>query len=139
MVKLTRIYTRRRRQGPRPRWATAAAWPSTTRALPHTARSTRPTPASAWSRLHLADDAEVDEILARAQNDLFDLGADLCTARDRRIAKKPALRITADAGRARLEAGDRPGINADARGRSKSFVLPGGSAGRRAICTWRAP
>src|SRR5919106_2741547 len=29
------------------------------------------------ARLHLASEAEVDAILARVQNDLFDLGADL--------------------------------------------------------------
>ncbi len=31
------------------------------------------------ARLHTAGDAEIDGILARIQNDLFDLGADLCT------------------------------------------------------------
>ena len=29
-------------------------------------------------RLHLANDAEADAMLARIQNDLFDIGADLC-------------------------------------------------------------
>ncbi|MBN8956283.1 MAG: ATP:cob(I)alamin adenosyltransferase [Rhizobiales bacterium] len=31
------------------------------------------------ARLHTSDDAALDAILARIQNDLFDLGADLCT------------------------------------------------------------
>src|SRR6516165_10415883 len=31
------------------------------------------------ARLHTADDAALDATLARIQNDLFDLGADLCT------------------------------------------------------------
>src|SRR5271154_441609 len=30
-------------------------------------------------RLHTADDAALDAALARIQNDLFDVGADLCT------------------------------------------------------------
>ena len=31
------------------------------------------------ARLHTGDDAELDAALARIQNDLFDVGADLCT------------------------------------------------------------
>jgi cob(I)alamin adenosyltransferase len=73
------------------------------------------------ARLHCA--GEVDAILARAQNDLFDLGADLC----RPLAEdpgKPALRITAGQV-ARLETEiDR--INAELAP-LESFVLPGGT------------
>ena len=74
------------------------------------------------ARLHLGADAEADALLARAQNDLFDLGADLCvpgTGEDR-------LR-TSDAHCARLEAGI-ASMNASLPA-LRSFVLPGGSPG----------
>ena len=48
------------------------------------------------ARLHTGEDRETDEMLARIQNDLFDLGADLCTPEgDARAARKQegALRI----------------------------------------------
>ncbi len=38
------------------------------------------------ARLHTAAEPEVDAILARIQNDLFDLGADLCTPDTGRIS-----------------------------------------------------
>ena len=73
-------------------------------------------------RRHLAGDALADAMLARIQNDLFDLGADLCvpgTGTDR-------LRIT-DAQCLRLEA-EVSAMNATIPPLA-SFVLPGGSAG----------
>ena len=72
-------------------------------------------------RLHLGGDAEADAMLARAQNDLFDVGADLCVpgeAGDR-------LRVT-DAPSARLEA-EVAAMNALLPPLT-SFVLPGGTA-----------
>ena len=81
------------------------------------------------ARLHLgngeaADDA--DQILARVQNDLFDLGADLCRPEEEG-AKDPApLRVTA-AQVSRLE-GEIDRLNADLAPLA-SFVLPGGTAG----------
>jgi len=73
-------------------------------------------------RLHTA--GEADAMLARIQNDLFDLGADLCTPEDGRKAEG-ALRIV-DAQVARLEAEiDR--MNA-ALAPLTSFILPGGTA-----------
>ncbi len=75
------------------------------------------------ARLHCG--GEVDAILARVQNDLFDLGADLCRP-EKQDDKKTALRIT-DGQVARLEAEiDR--INADLSP-LESFVLPGGTPG----------
>lgn len=73
-------------------------------------------------RLCLAGDATADAMLARIQNDLFDLGADLCVpgvGGDR-------LRIT-DAQAIRLEQ-ELASMNA-AIAPLRSFVLPGGSAG----------
>ncbi len=79
------------------------------------------------ARLHAGGAAEMDAALARVQNDLFDLGADLCRpnmARDGE-AGHPVLRMTAGQV-ARLEreidawnAGLQP---------LKSFILPGGTA-----------
>lgn len=79
------------------------------------------------ARLHSADDADMDAMLARIQNDLFDLGADLCTPGDGTDdnPEQPALRITAKQTE-RLEAEiDQINANLDPL---KSFVLPGGSA-----------
>lgn len=68
--------------------------------------------------------SEVDEILARLQNDLFDLGADLCTPQtDRDLGWEP-LRVSPSQVE-RLEAEiDR--LNAELKP-LRSFVLPGGS------------
>jgi cob(I)alamin adenosyltransferase len=79
------------------------------------------------ARLHSADNADVNAMLARIQNDLFDLGADLCTPGDgsNENPDQPALRITAKQTE-RLEAEiDQINENLDPL---KSFVLPGGSA-----------
>jgi cob(I)alamin adenosyltransferase len=76
-------------------------------------------------RLHAQKDAEADAMLARIQNDLFDIGADLCVPGE----AGARLRV-ADTQSARLEAelaemnGAMPAL--------KSFVLPGGSAGAAA-------
>ena len=76
-------------------------------------------------------DADTDAMLGRIQNDLFDLGADLCTPEDGR--RKPAgeagggrgaLRIVA-AQVARLE-GEIDAMNAGLRPLD-SFILPGGT------------
>ena len=44
------------------------------------------------ARLHTKKISDADEMLARVQNDLFDLGADIATPE----TDKPALRITAE-------------------------------------------
>lgn len=65
-----------------------------------------------------------DEILDRVQNDLFDLGADLCRPED---GKKGAGGLRVSAGQvARLE-GEIDRLNADLAP-LESFVLPGGTA-----------
>lgn len=77
------------------------------------------------ARLHAAGDPDLDAMLGRIQNDLFDLGADLATPeRDKPLGWTP-LRIV-EAQVTRLEAeidlmnGPIPALN--------SFILPGGSA-----------
>jgi cob(I)alamin adenosyltransferase len=86
------------------------------------------------ARLHSGADAVLDAALSRIQNDLFDLGADLCTPEREAPAagttaagdRKPAERLTVTAKQVawleaeidRLNAGLAP---------LRSFVLPGGS------------
>ena len=72
------------------------------------------------ARLHTADIADSDTMLARIQNDLFDLGADIATPE----TDKPALRITSEQV-TRLETEiDMMNAELDPLG---SFILPGGS------------
>ena len=73
-------------------------------------------------RLHTGDDAEVDTMLARVQNDLCDVGADLCVPG----AMGERLRVT-DAPSARMEA-EVISMNASLAPLT-SFVLPGGTPG----------
>jgi cob(I)alamin adenosyltransferase len=77
------------------------------------------------ARLHTADMADVDAMLARIQNDLFDAGADLCTPNDPNEDPKMVLRIV-------QEQIDRLEREIDAMnaplGALQSFILPGGSA-----------
>jgi cob(I)alamin adenosyltransferase len=74
------------------------------------------------ARLHV--DAEADAMLGRIQNDLFDLGADLCTPESGRRAAG-GLRVVA----AQVERLEREidAMNAALRPLD-SFILPGGSA-----------
>lgn len=74
------------------------------------------------ARLHV--DAATDDMLARIQNDLFDIGADLCTPEGGRKAAG-ALRIL-DTQVGRLET-EIDAMNAELCPLT-SFVLPGGSA-----------
>lgn len=73
-------------------------------------------------RLHLAGDAAADAMLGRIQNELFDLGADLCVpgeGGDRlRVSDAQCLRLEMEV--AEMNTAIPP---------LRSFVLPGGSAG----------
>ena len=75
------------------------------------------------ARLHAS--GELDQMLARVQNDLFDLGADLCVPEDGSEIAAKALRI-AQAQVDRLEH-EIDAMNAKLSP-LRSFVLPGGSA-----------
>jgi cob(I)alamin adenosyltransferase len=87
------------------------------------------------ARLSLADRPDLDAMLARIQNDLFDLGADLATPpSDKPLGYEP-LRIVA-AQVARLEQ-EIDVLNARLTP-LKSFVLPGGSAAAAALHLARA-
>jgi len=77
------------------------------------------------ARLHA--DGQMDAWLALIQNDLFDLGADLCRpdmAKDAHAEYTP-LRVTA--GQVKRLEGEIDGMNADLAP-LRSFILPGGSA-----------
>jgi cob(I)alamin adenosyltransferase len=76
-------------------------------------------------RLHTRHDDEIDPMLARIQNDLFDLGADLCSPTPRRERGPQGGLTVTDAQVTRLESEiDR--LNADLSP-LRSFVLPGGT------------
>jgi cob(I)alamin adenosyltransferase len=76
------------------------------------------------ARLHCAEDAEADAMLGRIQNDLFDLGADLCNREDSRKSAG-GLRIAAS----QVERLEREIDAMNARLRPlETFILPGGSA-----------
>jgi cob(I)alamin adenosyltransferase len=83
------------------------------------------------ARIHLtAADGKIDAMLLRTQNDLFDLGADLCVPdRGEKLSYEP-LRITA-AQATRLEQ-EIDVLNAELSPLN-SFVLPGGSAAAAAL------
>jgi cob(I)alamin adenosyltransferase len=77
-------------------------------------------------RLHITQDAEIDAMLGRIQNDLFDLGADLCLPATGKGKGPDGARLTVtEAQVTRLEAEiDR--LNAGLAP-LRSFVLPGGT------------
>ena len=76
-------------------------------------------------RLHTAGDARCDAVLARAQNDLFDIGADLC------VPGQDGARLRVGPGLADAYEQAVQDFNADIPPLT-SFVLPGGSAGSAA-------
>jgi cob(I)alamin adenosyltransferase len=125
MVQLTRIYTRGGDKG-------KTSLGDGTRVVKHDARvAAYGTVDEANSvigmvRLHTAGIdgmAEVDGMLSRVQNDLFDLGADLCTP-EQENPEFPPLRVVEEQV-TRLER-EIDQLNADLKP-LKSFVLPGGT------------
>jgi cob(I)alamin adenosyltransferase len=81
-------------------------------------------------RQHLADHPELDQMLMRIQNDLFDLGADLATPDTGKKLEYEPLRIV-EAQVDRLES-EIDTLNADLEP-LRSFVLPGGTAAAAAL------
>lgn len=123
MVKLTKIYTRGGDQG-------QTSLGDGARVAKHDLRVAaygeidEVNASIGLARLHT--EGEVDEMLARIQDDLFDLGADLCTPGE----NVDALRITA-AQVERLEA-EIDALNADLEPLT-SFVLPAGTPAAAAL------
>ncbi|MDQ0321613.1 cob(I)alamin adenosyltransferase [Pararhizobium capsulatum DSM 1112] len=82
------------------------------------------------ARLHTADNADLDAMLMRIQNDLFDLGADLSTPDTGEALAYEPLRILASQVH-RIET-EIDHLNADLQP-LRSFVLPGGSPAAAAL------
>jgi cob(I)alamin adenosyltransferase len=82
------------------------------------------------ARLSTAKDAVLDAMLARIQNELFDLGADLATPTRAEKADRPALRILPEQV-LRLE-GEIDRLNGELAPLT-SFVLPGGTPAAAAL------
>jgi cob(I)alamin adenosyltransferase len=120
MVRLTRIYTRGGDSG-ETSLGDGARVPK--HALRVAAYGTVDEANAAIGIARLYADPAADEMLDRIQNDLFDLGADLCTPEDSRRSSG-ALRIAA----AQVERLEREidAMNASLRPLD-SFVLPGGT------------
>ena len=77
------------------------------------------------ARLHVAGDPALDAVLARIQNDLFDVGADLCMPSD--AGKGPGgARLTVSETQVTWLEGEIDRLNAELAP-LKSFILPGGS------------
>jgi cob(I)alamin adenosyltransferase len=76
------------------------------------------------------DLAKVDAMLARIQNDLFDLGADLCTPEsEAKLDFEPLRMVQSQVDRLEREIDE---LNAELQP-LRSFVLPGGSAAAAAL------
>ena len=83
------------------------------------------------ARIHLAGaNPKVDAMLLRIQNDLFDLGADLCVPdKGQKVEYEPLRMTAAQVKRLENEIDD---MNAELKP-LRSFVLPGGSAAAAAL------
>ena len=82
------------------------------------------------ARLHTGDDAVLDAILMRAQNDLFDLGADLATPdRGQKLEWEPLRILASQVERLEQEIDLLNGELSDLT----SFVLPGGTPAAAAL------
>jgi cob(I)alamin adenosyltransferase len=120
MVRLTRIYTRGGDKG-ETSLGDGSRVPKQSLRVAAYGTVDEANAAIGLARLHAA--GETDAMLARIQNDLFDLGADLCTPEGARRGKE-ALRIVG-AQVERLEK-EIDTLNAELKPLD-SFVLPGGS------------
>lgn len=122
MVRLTRIYTRGGDNG-QTSLGDGSRVPKQSLRVEAFGTVDEVNAAIGLARLYTAGDAEADAMLARIQNDLFDLGADLCTPQDSRRAAG-ALRIVA-AQVTRLE--QEIDVVNHALAPLDSFILPGGT------------
>ena len=82
-----------------------------------------------------AADLAIEPVLTRVQNDLFDLGADLCVPKQAHEAPGAALRVAPSQVKALEDAID--ALNAKLHP-LRSFVLPGGTAAAAALHQARA-
>ena len=126
MVVLNRIYTRKGDDGSTA-LVTGERLPKSAPRVAAYGTVDETNAAVGMARLHTGDLAGLDAMLARIQNDLFDLGADLGRPAMERDAEAgyPVLRVLA-AQVTRLES-EIDAMNAGLKP-LRSFVLPGGSA-----------
>lgn len=124
MVKLDKIYTRAG-DGGRTRLATGEEVPKYSARVDAYGAVDETNSALGVARLHAGHEAALDAMLARIQNELFDLGADLSTPERDKPLPFEALRIQAS----QVEALERDidTLNADLAPLT-SFILPGGTA-----------
>ena len=122
MVKLTKIYTRGGDAG-ETSLGDGSRVPKHDRRVAAYGTVDEANAVIGMARLHTAGMTDADAMLSRIQNDLFDLGADLCTPEEEE-PKYPPLRIV-QAQVDRLEA-EIDAMNADLAPLT-SFILPGGS------------
>jgi cob(I)alamin adenosyltransferase len=123
MVTLNRIYTRTGDAG-QTRLATGQPVSKTDLRVEAYGAVDETNACVGMARTHLASDPELDALLGRIQNELFDLGADLATPPRPGDTGETALRIV-DSQVARLEE-EIDGLNASLPDLT-SFILPGGS------------
>jgi cob(I)alamin adenosyltransferase len=130
MVKLNKIYTKTGDDGTTGLGNGARVWKFDLRVEAY-GTVDEANAAIGLARLHTADaNKEVDAMLARIQNDLFDLGAELATPESGKKLEYEPLRVTA-AQVGRVEA-DIDALNAH-MAPLQSFVLPGGSPAAAAL------
>ena len=129
MVTLNRIYTRTGDAGTT-RLATGATVSKSNLRVETYGAVDETNACLGLARLHTAGDADLDAMLARIQNELFDLGADLSTPAQPDEAPGAKLRIL-DSQVARLE-GEIDALNAELPGLT-SFILPGGTQAAAAL------
>ncbi|MGH6946030.1 MAG: cob(I)yrinic acid a,c-diamide adenosyltransferase [Kiloniellales bacterium] len=126
MVRLTRIYTRGGDKG-------ETSLGDGARVKKHDARVAAfgevDEANAAIGLVRLEIDRKLDPLLAKIQNDLFDLGADLCRPADPKDGR-PALRVTAAQVEALEQAIDQFNVGLKPL---ESFVLPAGSRAAAAL------
>ena len=125
MVKLNRIYTRTGDRG-RTRLATGAPVPKSHPRVEAYGAVDELNAEIGVARTQLAAAPDLDAILARVQNDLFDLGADLATP----AREQEDLRVLA--GQVERLEGEIDRLNGELEPLT-SFVLPGGSPAAAAL------
>ena len=130
MVKLNKIYTKTGDDGTTGLGNGARVWKFDLRVESY-GTVDEANAAVGMARIHTsAENLQIDAMLARIQNDLFDLGAELATPDTGRKLEYEQLRVT-PAQVSRIEA-DIDALNAH-MSPLQSFVLPGGSPAAAAL------
>jgi cob(I)alamin adenosyltransferase len=129
MVTLNRIYTRTGDAGTT-RLATGQSVSKTDLRVESYGAVDETNACVGLARVHLASDPELDAMLARIQNELFDLGADLSTPPKPGEAEGAMLRVL-DSQVARIE-GEIDALNGRLPALT-SFILPGGTPSAAAL------